>query len=792
MKKVLTILLILSSLFTFSDDIGEIIDTVQAIYDNNTNTIVVTGDGVIDREKWFSFRKYVQNIDDNYSVSIRENVKLPSDSSNLFSSETTKNINFIKGQIDIYTTIDTSNVTNMSGMFNGTTNANPDISLWDVSNVNNMSYMFYFSESMNSDLSSWNVSSVKDMSYMFSQTTLFNSDISNWNVSNVKNMSNMFSEAKNFNFDISSWDITNVNNMSKMFYNAKYMNIDVTKWKHLPVSLNVFDSAFNGANISNYDFSSLNLSQLQSKILNLFTINKKEDIILPAIKINNAMFFLMIEEVFNGKFEGTTITMPGITAKLTSEGYVFPLFNGLYEVFNLDSNKVKEIFIVNSDKLENSVTQSLDDNTKYIFRPYTIDKIEMLFDDVNKRDLLTQLKMKSDKLFKLSLNGDLKIQGNPTLNEGENSITLLFTQDDKTINIPVIVKINKYNSQYKAIGKDITVSVNTTLTDEDAKNAIVNNKDLNATYKWKNTINTSFVGEKTGIVVVTYKDNSVQEVKVKVLVEKARLDVNKYMSLINRLDDIDTSIINYANSNRSFYFEGNLAHSFANKIKSILKDDKLDQYEIIGGLKVGINFKFKLRRLQHFKVGLFTEYDFNGLHNIGFGLLHRYDISDNFNMDAFARYRIAFLDYLSSNNIDFYIKLRYKYIDRFFAYVDGSALLSYSINTNLDNSRAFFSNIYLSPRFIFRFDLSSTLGYQFDDINSIYTKPEIQLQYTSKYYIIDNANNLTEYIDTKNNIFNFRFELGAKQTLDQLNLTESVIVDTKGNFKANFGLIYNF
>lgn len=112
---------------------------------------------------------------------------------------------------------DTSNVEDMSGMFEGkvlsSNSFNQDISGWDTSNVTDMSGMFFEAESFNQDISDWNVSSVEDMTSMFHCAESFNQDISDWDTSNVETMEDMFVGASSFNRDISSlnWNLDHIN-----------------------------------------------------------------------------------------------------------------------------------------------------------------------------------------------------------------------------------------------------------------------------------------------------------------------------------------------------------------------------------------------------------------------------------------------------------------------------------------------------------------------------------------------------------------------------------------------------
>ena len=63
--------------------------------------------------------------------------------------------------------IDTSNIIDMSNLFEYLENFNGDISNWNVSNVTNMNSMFYGCEQFNQDLSEWDVSKVKEHYFIF-------------------------------------------------------------------------------------------------------------------------------------------------------------------------------------------------------------------------------------------------------------------------------------------------------------------------------------------------------------------------------------------------------------------------------------------------------------------------------------------------------------------------------------------------------------------------------------------------------------------------------------------------
>ena len=136
---------------------------------------------------------------------------------------------------------DTTNVTNMSQMFNNCISliSLPDISKWNTKNVKEMNGMFSNCFSLKSlpDISKWNTSNVKDMSFMFANCVSLKSlpDISKWDTTNVINMSIMFCVCSSLISlpDISKWNTSNAINMNWMFrYCSSLTSLpDITKWK---------------------------------------------------------------------------------------------------------------------------------------------------------------------------------------------------------------------------------------------------------------------------------------------------------------------------------------------------------------------------------------------------------------------------------------------------------------------------------------------------------------------------------------------------------------------------------
>ncbi len=205
--------------------------------------------------------------------------------------------------------LDTSNVTDMSYMFNSCSQlASLDLSKWDTSSVTNMSYMFsrcsglanldaikdwdissvtnmysmfdHCSQLTNLDLSGWNTSSVTNMNYMFYDcsglTTL--DSIRDWDTSKVTSMSFMFYDCSGLTtLDLSNWDVSKVTSMNSMFYGcSKLTTLDLSGWDTSSVKdmskmflecsqlTNLDLSGWNTSSVTNMSDMFKNCSQLTS------------------------------------------------------------------------------------------------------------------------------------------------------------------------------------------------------------------------------------------------------------------------------------------------------------------------------------------------------------------------------------------------------------------------------------------------------------------------------------------------------------------------------------------------
>ena len=130
--------------------------------------------------------------------------------------------------IDALANWDVSKVTDMYGMFAEASSLTSLDGLvnWDVSSVTDMSYLFYGTSSLTSidALANWDVSSATVMYAMFTEATSLTSisALADWDVSNVTDMGIMFASTSSLTSlnGLDIWDVSSVTNMNSMFYDT--------------------------------------------------------------------------------------------------------------------------------------------------------------------------------------------------------------------------------------------------------------------------------------------------------------------------------------------------------------------------------------------------------------------------------------------------------------------------------------------------------------------------------------------------------------------------------------------
>ena len=234
----------------------------------------------------------------------------------------------------------TSQVTDMSGLFQDASEFNEDITRWNVTNVTNMNKMFNGARKFNQNISDWNVTNVTNFTKMFSKSgktlitginaqkgnnfthgswftvimdqIVINNDniyqevkdyidngtssnaynvygqISQWDTSQITDMSGLFQDASGFNEDITGWDVTNVTDMRNMFNGASVFNQpDISGWNVTNVT-NFTDMFSNSGMVG--------VTGNHSQNGNNFTYGSWFTVIMDQIVLNDTNIHQLVEE----------------------------------------------------------------------------------------------------------------------------------------------------------------------------------------------------------------------------------------------------------------------------------------------------------------------------------------------------------------------------------------------------------------------------------------------------------------------------------------------------------------
>ena len=195
----------------------------------------------------------------------------PEDSSGLFffyGYDGYKDVSSLE-TIDFGSCFDTSNVTDMSGMFADCFSlTNLDLSGFDTSNVANMSGMFYYCRSLTElDVSGFDTGNVTDMSVMFYECeSLTELDLSGFDTGNVAYMWGMVANCFSLTeIDLNGFDTSNVTNMSGMFaFCESLMELDLSDFDTSNVTdmSAMFINCFNLTELDLSDFDTSNVTNM--------------------------------------------------------------------------------------------------------------------------------------------------------------------------------------------------------------------------------------------------------------------------------------------------------------------------------------------------------------------------------------------------------------------------------------------------------------------------------------------------------------------------------------------------
>ena len=319
-------------------------------FNNNFNTSKVTDMGYMFGSGYY--RSMIESIVQNLDLS----------------TFNTSNVTNMKGMFLGYRGLlnlnidnfNTSKVTNMAGMFSMNSSLKKlDLSSFCTMNVitfgfGSVSYgMFYNCSSLTDlNLSSFDTSSATGMYGMFSGcSSLINLELSNFNTSNVTSMRYMFNSCSSLEaIDLSNFNTLNVTDMAYMFSKCSSLT-----------SLNL--SNFNTSCITNMDYMFSDCSSLES--LNLNGFNKIE-----GSSSNNNIFrnctFLKYLDISNCYFEAklnTALDSLKNSSYLITTINLYSTSNYNFRFFNPSNGKITINYTSN---IENALDNSINNNSNWV------------------------------------------------------------------------------------------------------------------------------------------------------------------------------------------------------------------------------------------------------------------------------------------------------------------------------------------------------------------------------------------------------------------------------------------
>ena len=186
-----------------------------------------------------------------------------------------------------------------------------------------------------------------------------------------------------------------------------------------------------------------------------------------------------------------------------------------------------------------------------------------------------------DKVKSKEVVGDI-----PTEGKGQKVKVKVTYADDSFDEVDVTVNYGTATEKYTAVGQDVSVGKGET---PEASEGIKNKNDLptGTTYEWKQPVDTTNPGTQPGTIIVTYPDQTKDEVEVNVQIKDTKTDAQTY--------DATGDVLNKK------YGETATAAEIIGKVTTTAPDDKVKSKEVVGdiptegkGQKVKVKVKVKV------------------------------------------------------------------------------------------------------------------------------------------------------------------------------------------------------